>query len=111
MKENDASFASLQDSSEKLCGFLDWLQQITRVVFYCQSHVLQADKLVFIASQAAEEQHCNEKDLFDLDVAALCEVVVREEQPGGEVIDVADERMRIVTDDRHYIQALRRIYT
>ena len=25
MKDNDASFASLQDSNEKLCGFLDWL--------------------------------------------------------------------------------------
>ncbi len=25
MKENDACFASLQDSNEKLCGFLDWL--------------------------------------------------------------------------------------
>ena len=25
MKDNDASFASLQDSNETLCGFLDWL--------------------------------------------------------------------------------------
>ena len=25
MKDNDASFASLQDSNGKLCGFLDWL--------------------------------------------------------------------------------------
>ena len=25
MKDNDACFASLQDSNEKLCGFLDWL--------------------------------------------------------------------------------------
>ena len=25
IKGNDASFASLQDSNEKLCGFLDWL--------------------------------------------------------------------------------------
>ena len=25
MKDNDASFASLQDNNEKVCGFLDWL--------------------------------------------------------------------------------------
>ena len=25
MKDNDATFASLQGSNEKLCGFLDWL--------------------------------------------------------------------------------------
>ena len=25
MKDNDVSFASLQDSNEKLCGFLDWV--------------------------------------------------------------------------------------
>ena len=25
MKDNDASFTSLQDNNEKLCGFLDWL--------------------------------------------------------------------------------------
>ena len=41
---------------------------------------LQADKLIFIASQAAVERHGNEKDLFEQDVAALCEAEMAEEE-------------------------------
>ena len=31
IKGNDASFTSLPDSNEKLCGFLDWLLDATEV--------------------------------------------------------------------------------
>ena len=40
----------------------------------------QADKLVFIASQAAIENRGNQQDLFELYVAALCEQEREEEE-------------------------------
>ena len=51
-----------------LTGFHTWL---------CH---LQADKLVFIASQAAVENRGNQKDMYELDVAALCEAEMHEEE-------------------------------
>lgn len=39
----------------------------------------------------AATQHGNDKTLFDLDVAALCEAELREEEAGPGVIDLADE--------------------
>ena len=41
--------------------------------------LMQADKLLFIASHAAVEKHGNQHDVFDGDIAALCEAQQRED--------------------------------
>ncbi len=49
---------------------------------------MQADKLVFVASQAAVENGIQD-DLFEQDVAALCEAEMEEEEQDT-VVEVLD---------------------
>lgn len=51
----------------------------------------QADKLVFIASQAAVERHGNQLDMYEQDVAALCEAEMSEEDASVRNATACDE--------------------
>ncbi|DBA86741.1 TPA: hypothetical protein ACH3X1_016632 [Trebouxia sp. C0004] len=52
---------------------------------------MQAEKLIFISSQAAVQRHGNDTDLFKQDIAAICEAQQEEEDGQAEVEEVSDQ--------------------
>ena len=54
---------------------------------------MQADKLIFISSQAAVQRYSNDTDLslFEQDIAAMCEAQEEEEDEQAEVEEVSDQ--------------------
>ena len=52
---------------------------------------MQADKLIFIFGQAAVQRRGNETDLFEQDIAAMCEAQQEEEDEQCEVEEVSDQ--------------------
>ncbi|DBA83957.1 TPA: hypothetical protein ACH3X1_006451 [Trebouxia sp. C0004] len=53
--------------------------------------VKKADKLISISSQAAVQRHGNDTDLFEQDIAAMCEAQQEEEDEQAEVKEVSDQ--------------------
>ncbi len=54
-------------------------------------YAMQAEKLIFVSSQAAELPHNNETDLFEQDIAAMCEAQQEEKDEQCEVEEVSDQ--------------------
>ena len=61
------------------------------IALHIRVALVQADKLVFIASQAAVQRHGNEVDLYEADVAALCEMEDEEDEQAVQPEMVDDE--------------------
>ncbi|DBA98559.1 TPA: hypothetical protein ACH3X1_014363 [Trebouxia sp. C0004] len=53
--------------------------------------VKKADKLIFISSPAAVQRHGNDTDLFEQDIAAMCEAQQEEEDEQAGVEEVSDQ--------------------
>ena len=57
---------------------------------------MQAGKLILISSQAAVQRCSNETDLFEQDIAAMCEAQQEEEDEQCDVEEVSDQDIRFL---------------